>query len=138
MAFPSISLNDGKLLQHCEFIDSGQLESAPAAAEPGFQSWKEASCTGGLAIVDRSAALLQTHVEELAPLETLEKGSRIDEARTEVGFSVGILSEHVSNGELLWGCSCELGDAGIQECVNAQQVRRGRFAAADFASRSRS
>ena len=99
MAYQSVNPNDGKLLKSFEHLNTAQLETSLAAAEHGFQSWKNTSYAERAVIINRAAALLRSHVDDFAKLETLEMGKRIDEARGEVKFSADILAYYAKNAE---------------------------------------
>jgi succinate-semialdehyde dehydrogenase/glutarate-semialdehyde dehydrogenase len=99
MAYQSVNPNTGKLLQSFEHLNNAQLETALAAAEHGFQSWKKKSYAERAAIVNKAAALLHAHVDDFAKLETLEMGKRVAEARGEVTFSADILAYYARHAE---------------------------------------
>ncbi|MBW8366560.1 MAG: NAD-dependent succinate-semialdehyde dehydrogenase [Arenimonas sp.] len=99
MPYQSINPNDGKVLESFEHISNAQLESALAAAESCFQSWKHMSYAERAVILNRAAALMHAHVDDFARLETLEMGKRIDEARGEVKFSADILAYYAEHAE---------------------------------------
>jgi len=99
MAYQSVNPNDGKLLKSFEHLNNAQLQTALAAADACFQSWKTTRYDQRAAIVNRAAALLLSHVDDFARLETLEMGKRIDEARGEVRFSANILAYYAQHAE---------------------------------------
>jgi succinate-semialdehyde dehydrogenase/glutarate-semialdehyde dehydrogenase len=99
MAYQSVNPNDGKLLKSFEHMSNAQLDKALAAAETCFQAWKHKSYAERAIIVNKAAALLHSHVDDFARLETLEMGKRIDEARGEVRFSGDILAYYARHAE---------------------------------------
>jgi succinate-semialdehyde dehydrogenase / glutarate-semialdehyde dehydrogenase len=127
MAYQSINPNDGKLLKSFEHMGDAQLETALAAAETCFQTWKHKSYAERAVIVNKAAALLHAHVDDFARLETLEMGKRIDEARGEVKFSGDILAYYAKNAEsflapvklhpTVGGAHMESSPTGVLFCV---------------------
>ena len=99
MAYQSVNPNTGKVLQSFAQMSSTQLEKSLAAAEHCFQSWKKKSYAERAVIVNKAAALLHTHVDDFAKLETLEMGKRINEARGEVQFSGDIMAYYAEHAE---------------------------------------
>ena len=99
MAYQSINPNDGKVLKTFESLSSAQLESALAAAQACFETWKHKSYAERAVIVNRAAELLHAQVDDFARLETLEMGKRMGEARGEVKLSADILAYYAKNAE---------------------------------------
>jgi len=99
MAYQSINPNDGKVLKSFEHMSSSQLEKSLSAAEKCFHTWKHKSYAERAVVVNKAAALLLSHVDDFAKLETLEMGKRINEARGEVKFSAAILSYYARHAE---------------------------------------
>jgi len=99
MAYQSINPNDGKVLRSFEHMSPAQLEKSLAAAESCFHTWKHKSYAERAVVVNKAAALLLSHVDDFAKLETLEMGKRINEARGEVKFSAAILSYYARHAE---------------------------------------
>ena len=99
MAYQSINPNDGKVLRSFEHMSPAQLEKSLAAAESCFHTWKHKSYAERAVVVNKAAALLLSHVDDFAKLETLEMGKRINEARGEVKFSAAILSYYAKHAE---------------------------------------
>jgi len=99
MAYQSINPNDGKVLKSFEHMSSSQLEKSLSAAEKCFHTWKRKSYAERAVVVNKAAALLLSHVDDFAKLETLEMGKRINEARGEVKFSAAILSYYARHAE---------------------------------------
>lgn len=98
MAYRSVNPNDGEVLQTFEQLTSAQVEAALATAEQCFQVWKEKSYAQRATVPNRAAALLHSHVDDFARLETLEMGKRIEEARGEVRFTTDILAYSRASG----------------------------------------
>lgn len=99
MTYQSVNPYDGKLLKTFEEQTDDQLETAIATAEACFQAWRGKTFPERAAIVGKVAELMDSKVEELAPLLTLEMGKRIGEARGEVQFSSRILTYYAKNAE---------------------------------------
>jgi 4-guanidinobutyraldehyde dehydrogenase/NAD-dependent aldehyde dehydrogenase len=73
---------DGRLLASVASCDAADAESAVADARATFASgvWSQLAPTRRKAVLQRFAALLETHAEELALLETLDMGKPIGDA----------------------------------------------------------
>jgi succinate-semialdehyde dehydrogenase/glutarate-semialdehyde dehydrogenase len=99
MTYQSVNPNTGKPFKSFDQLDNKQLDSALAAADLCFQSWKKKSYAERAVIVNKAAALLHAHVDDFAKLETLEMGKLIDEARGEVKFSGDIMAYYAKNAE---------------------------------------
>lgn len=99
MAYQSVNPNTGKVLQSFEHLSPDQLEASLAAAEHCFQRWKKKTYAERAVIVNKAAALLHAQAKELAELETLEMGKRIEEARGEVRFSGDIMAYYAKHAE---------------------------------------
>lgn len=99
MTYQSINPYDGTLLQTFEEFTAEQLETALATTETCFQAWRHTTFKERALIVAEVAELMNTRVDALARLVTLEMGKRIDEARGEVEFSAKILSYYAKNAE---------------------------------------
>jgi succinate-semialdehyde dehydrogenase/glutarate-semialdehyde dehydrogenase len=99
MAYQSINPNDGELLKSFEHLTPAQLEKALAGAQHCYKTWKHRSYAERAVVLNKAAALLNAHVDDLAKLETLEMGKRINEARGEVQFSGDILAYYAQHAE---------------------------------------
>ena len=73
---------DGRLLASVASCDAADAESAVADARATFASgvWSQLAPTRRKAVLQRFAALLEAHAEELALLETLDMGKPIGDA----------------------------------------------------------
>lgn len=80
-------------------MSNGQLDQALAAADSCFQTWKHKRFAERAVALNKAAALLHAHVDDLAKLETLEMGKRVEEARGEVKFSGDMLAYYAKNAE---------------------------------------
>ena len=99
MAYESIDPNTGKLVASFEHFSSARLETALAAADACFQTWKTTGYAERAAILKKAAVLLRIDIDRFAKLATLEMGKRISEARGEVNFSADILDYYADHAE---------------------------------------
>ncbi|WP_439565518.1 aldehyde dehydrogenase [Microcella sp.] len=73
--FESISPIDGSVLAHVSRGGAGEADAAVWAARNAFPAWRDLGPTGRGEILHRLADLIETHVEQLSQLETLDNGS---------------------------------------------------------------
>jgi succinate-semialdehyde dehydrogenase/glutarate-semialdehyde dehydrogenase len=66
MTYQSINPNDGKELKSFPYMSNGELDSALAAAEGCFQTWKHKTYVERAAILTKAAELLHAHVDDFA------------------------------------------------------------------------
>jgi len=59
MAYQSINPHNGQVLKNFELLSTAQLETALAAAESCFQTWKHKSYAERATIIHKAAALLR-------------------------------------------------------------------------------
>jgi len=82
MAYQSINLLNGELLQKFDQHTDAQMESALAEADSTFQNvWSKASFRDRAKVVGKAASLMLERKEQLARLAAIEMGKRISEGR---------------------------------------------------------
>ena len=99
MTYESVNPSTGKLLKSYQEISDEELEQSLATAQSAFGQWKKLTYSQRAVIINKAAALLQSHVDGFARLATQDMGKRIDEARGEVKFSADILAYYAKNAE---------------------------------------
>jgi succinate-semialdehyde dehydrogenase/glutarate-semialdehyde dehydrogenase len=99
MAYQSVNPFDGKTLETFEELSDKELEKAIETASRCFETWKQASYGSRAAIVSKAAAIMRSHVDELARPVTLEMGKLFEQARGEVKLSADIIEYYAKNAE---------------------------------------
>jgi succinate-semialdehyde dehydrogenase/glutarate-semialdehyde dehydrogenase len=97
MTYQSLNPATGKLLKTFEEVTDKELEAKIKAAVACYETWRHKSYAERAVIVAKAAAIMQAKADEFAHTMTLEMGKRINEARGEVEFSVGILNYYAKN-----------------------------------------
>ncbi|WP_353194536.1 NAD-dependent succinate-semialdehyde dehydrogenase [Pusillimonas noertemannii] len=79
------------------------LDRALAAAQSGFEAWRNASVYERAAVMRRAAALLRERAEDVARLLTQENGKPLAEARGEVNAGADIIDWFADEGRRVYG-----------------------------------
>ena len=85
---PSIDPATGNVLAHFPSGSVADADEAVRAARQAFPAWKKVSPYDRGRLLQRAAALIEQHGDELAELITLENGKPLWEAKKEVGTAV--------------------------------------------------
>lgn len=80
MAYQSVNPYDGKLLKTFDELTDKQLETAIAAADTCFETWRHMTFAERAAIATKAAAIMRARVNEFARPITLEMGKLIKQA----------------------------------------------------------
>ena len=81
----------GEVIGHVAHADVADLDRALAAAQRGFEVWRNVSAHERGAAMRRAAALLKERADEIAALLTQEQGKPVAEAKGEILAGVGII-----------------------------------------------
>lgn len=79
------------------------LDRALAAAQKGFETWRDMSVYERVAIMRRAAALLRERADSIAPLLTQEQGKPLVEARGEIMAGADIIEWFADEGRRVYG-----------------------------------
>lgn len=79
------------------------LESAVAAAQTGFQSWRDLTAIARSKIMRTAASLLRERLESIAQLLTLEQGKPLAEAKSEILSAADITEWFADEGLRVYG-----------------------------------
>jgi len=79
------------------------LDRALAAAQSGFEVWRDASVYERAAVMRRAAALLRERADDTARLLTQENGKPLAEARGEVNAGADIIDWFADEGRRVYG-----------------------------------
>jgi len=99
MSYLTVNPATGETLQEFDEITDSALEIAVAQAAACFQTWRDSSFAQRATNVAEAASLMESRVDELARLATLEMGKLYAEAQGEVMLSVSILRYYATNAE---------------------------------------
>jgi succinate-semialdehyde dehydrogenase/glutarate-semialdehyde dehydrogenase len=99
MPYQSVNPFSGKLFKTFVELSDTQLETAMAAADRCFRSWRERSFKERATVVANAAAIMRSRVDEFARPVTLEMGKLIAESRGEVLLSADIIDYYAKNAE---------------------------------------
>ncbi|ODC02817.1 succinylglutamate-semialdehyde dehydrogenase [Terasakiispira papahanaumokuakeensis] len=89
LTFQSLDPSDNSVVWEGASAHPDQVAQAIKAAREAFPAWANALLEERLAVIDRFAALLKTHEEELAFTISREVGKPLWETRTEVAAMMG-------------------------------------------------
>ncbi len=79
------------------------LDRALAAAQSGFEAWRDVPAVERARTMRRAAALLRERVGEIAPVLTQEHGKPLPEARGEIMGSADIIDWFADEGMRVYG-----------------------------------
>lgn len=79
------------------------LDRALAAAQKGFEIWRDTSVYERAAVIRRAAALLRERADDIACLLTQENGKPLAEARSEVNAGADIIEWFADEGRRVYG-----------------------------------
>jgi succinate-semialdehyde dehydrogenase/glutarate-semialdehyde dehydrogenase len=99
IAYKSVNPFNGETVKTFEELSDKQLDTAIAAADTCYKTWKNKTYAERAKVVAKAGALLHERADEFAKIATLEMGKRINEARGEVEFSSNILAYYAKNAE---------------------------------------
>lgn len=98
------------------------LERALAAAQKGFEAWREHSAHQRAAVMRRAAALVRERSERIAPLLTQEQGKPLAEARVEILAAADILEWFADEGLRVYGRIVPARQPNVQQLVLKEPV----------------
>ncbi|WP_397475193.1 NAD-dependent succinate-semialdehyde dehydrogenase [Pusillimonas sp.] len=93
----------GQTIGTVAHADISDLDRALAAAQSGFQIWRDASVYERAAIMRRAAALLRERADDIACVLTLENGKPLAEAKGEVNAGADIIEWFADEGRRVYG-----------------------------------
>jgi succinate-semialdehyde dehydrogenase / glutarate-semialdehyde dehydrogenase len=96
---PSTGVEVGRVA-HAEKID---LDRALAAAQKGFNTWRNMTALERSDIMRKAANILRERAEKIATLMTIEQGKPIAESKVEVGSSAQIIEWFAEESRRVYG-----------------------------------
>lgn len=93
----------GKVIGTVAHAGIADLDRALAAAQKGFEVWRDMSVYERVAVMRRAAALLRERADSIAQLLTQEQGKPLAEARVEVNAGAEIIEWFADEGRRVYG-----------------------------------
>ncbi|MFT4246507.1 MAG: NAD-dependent succinate-semialdehyde dehydrogenase [Pseudomonas sp.] len=93
----------GQVIGRVAHADRADLDRALAAAQQGFEAWRDVPAHERAATMRRAAALLRERVDAIAPLLTQEQGKPLAEARVETLAAADIIEWFADEGRRVYG-----------------------------------
>ncbi len=112
----------GKVLGHLPHASKADLDEALAAAQKGFQVWKNTSAYDRGKIMRKAADLLRERAEAVATSQTMEQGKAFGESRIEVMTSADIIDWYAEEGRRSYGRIVPGRMKGVRQIVVQEPV----------------
>lgn len=93
----------GEVLASVPRMGTTETDAAIAAAQVAFPEWSKRTAADRATVLNKWAALVRAHVEDLARILTLEQGKPITESRGEIEYAASFLSWFAEEGRRLYG-----------------------------------
>ncbi|WP_367713276.1 aldehyde dehydrogenase family protein [Ketogulonicigenium vulgare] len=100
---PVVNPATEEVIGHVAHATPTDLEAALAAAQRGFNQWKDVSPLERSKIMRRAADLLRARSETIAMLLTLEQGKTLGEAKGEVTAAADVIDWFAEEGRRTYG-----------------------------------
>jgi len=112
----------GQIIGHVAHADVVDLDRALAAAQRGFDAWRQICAHERAATMRRAAALLKERADTIAALMTQEQGKPLPEAKTEVLAGVAIIEWFADEALRTYGRIVPARRSDVQQLVLQQPV----------------
>ena len=116
----------GKTLAHLPHASKADLDAALAAAEKGFQVWKNTSAYDRSKIMRKAADLLRERFDHVSKVQTQEQGKVYVESRAEVLTSADIIDWYAEEGRRTYGRVVPGRQKGVRQLVLQEPCRHRR------------
>ncbi|VFR27113.1 2-ketoglutaric semialdehyde dehydrogenase [plant metagenome] len=93
----------GRAIGKVAHASTADLDRALAAAQKGFEAWRDIPAHERAATMRRAAALVRERADEIAPLLTQEQGKPLTEARMETLAAADIIEWFADEGRRVYG-----------------------------------
>lgn len=93
----------GKVLAHLPHASKKDLDTALAAADKAFKTWRATSAYDRANIMRKAANLLRERAEHIARVQTQEQGKVVGESKIEVMTSADIIDWYAEEGRRAYG-----------------------------------
>ncbi len=112
----------GQVIGRVACASISDLDKALAAAQTGFEAWRDTSAHERAAIMRRAAALLRERAEDIARLLTREQGKPLREARAETLAGAAIIEWFADEGLRVYGRIVPSRNPAAQQLVIKEPV----------------
>ncbi len=112
----------GKEIGRVAHAGIADLDRALAAAQRGFELWRDMSAMERSAIMRRAAALMRERAADIGMLMTLEQGKPLAEAKGEAMMSAEIIEWFAEEGRRVYGRIVPARSIGVSQNVLKQPV----------------
>lgn len=118
---------EGRPIGKVPFSTKEEVDSAAAAAERAFESWREETVGGRAQYLFRLKGVMEAHAEELATLNTLNHGKTLQESRGDVRRTIENIDAAISVAySLAKGSNIDQISRGVDEQMSKEPL--GAFA----------
>ncbi len=111
----------GEPLGELPLANAADLDRALAAAERGFNIWRDTPAQKRAAVLQGAATLMTERREEIARIATMEQGKPLAETRIEVMMNVGLFNFYAGECQRIYGRQL-VRPAGMRSSVTYEPV----------------
>ena len=112
----------GQVIGQVAHAGIADLDRALAAAQKGFEAWRDTPANERAAIMRRAAGLIRERAGEIAPLLTQEQGKPLAEARVETLAAADIIEWFADEGRRVYGRIVPSRNLAAQQLVMKEPV----------------
>ncbi|MGJ7522857.1 NAD-dependent succinate-semialdehyde dehydrogenase [Variovorax sp. LT1P1] len=112
----------GQVIGQVAHAGIADLDRALAAAQKGFEAWRDVPANERAAIMRRAAGLIRERADQIAPLLTQEQGKPLAEARVETLASADIIEWFADEGRRVYGRIVPSRNLAAQQLVMKEPV----------------
>lgn len=116
----------GRVLGHVPLAEAADLDRALAAAERGFQVWRDTPVEQRSSVLGKAAALIRSRAPEIGRVMTAEEGKPLTESVGEVGRAAALLEYNVEEARRAHG---RIIPSAVGETLSVLRVPVGPVAA---------
>jgi len=102
-SLPVLDPADGQIIGRVARAERSDLDDAVAAAQSGFDTWRNMTALERARIMRKAASLLRERAEHVASLMTREQGKPLAEARAETAAAADIIDWFADEGMRVYG-----------------------------------
>jgi len=114
---PVVNPATGKSIGKVAHAGTADLDDALAAAQRGFEAWRDMSAIERSGIMRKAAALMRERAADIAALMTQEQGKPLVEARAEAAISAEIIEWFAEEGRRVYGRVVPSRSLSVQQTV---------------------
>ena len=112
----------GQTIGHVAHASIADLDAALAAAQSGFDKWRNVPAADRAAMMRKAAGLLRERADAIARMMTQEQGKPLAEARVEVLAGAGIIEWFADEGMRIYGRIVPSRNLAAQQLVLKEPV----------------